>query len=158
MYKRKIDRALKRWRINICWMAGRRIGEGNECMSASNYCSITPETINLKSWFWHAEKTNCSYQKEGARKSVLCSKDVLYQVTSTSSLGKTTHIFRNLLYPTNFPSWDAEDRSGVLPPPCPQAHLVIEAFFEDGRTNKLNYFCYATTNGEKAPSSRWTII
>lgn len=38
--------------------------------------------------------------------------------------------------------------------PCAQAHLVIKAFFEDGPTNKLNYFCYATTNGEKAQSSR----
>lgn len=104
------------------------------------------------------KKTNCSYQKEGARKSVLCSKDVLYQATRISSLGKTTHIFQNLLYPSNFPSWDTEDRSVVLPPPCPQAHLVIKAFFEDGPTNKLNYFCYATTNGEKAQSSRWTII
>ena len=36
----------------------------------------------------------------------------------------------------------------------PQAHFEIKASFEDGPTNKLNYFCYVTTNGEKAQSSR----
>lgn len=39
-------------------------------------------------------------------------------------------------------------------PLCPQAHFEIKPFFEDRPTNKLNYFCYATTNGEKAQSSR----
>lgn len=40
---------------------------------------------------------------------------------------------------------------------CPHTRFEIKVVCEDEPANKLNYFCYATTDGEKAQSSRWTI-
>lgn len=97
-------------------------------------------------------------ERSCSRVSVLCSKDVLYQGTSTSSSCKTTCISKPVTSQQFYLPRLRKDLWYPRLPLCPQAHSEIKAPFEDGPTNKLNYFCYAIPNGEKAQNSRWTII
>ena len=157
----------RRQRINICWLADRWIDRVNEAWQ--HCCSVTSETVNLKSWLWHPyththtlhththTHTPEAIHKQLPEKLHLCCKVVLYQGTQPLFMMQNHMHFQTCSILAIFLSETRRVSSGFSPP-CPQAHFEIYAAFEDGPTNKLSYFCYATTNGEKEQSSRWTII
>jgi hypothetical protein len=109
--------------------------------------------------FWHTRKitTASMQQKICSLKQTPARKHQLGQVRSSFLLYKTT-CFKTCYILAIFPPKTLNIISPWFSPTISSSTFWNKSFLEDGPTNKLNYFCYATTNGEKARSPRWTII
>ena len=116
----------RRQRINICWLADRWIDRVNEAWQ--HCCSVTSETVNLKSWLWHpyththtlhthphTHTHPWSYPQAVARKTSSLLQGCAVSGYTAPVYDAKPYAFPNLLHPSNFSFWDTEGQLRVFP-------------------------------------------
>ena len=132
----------------------------NEWVNGRSPCSITSRTVSLNviamTLKTKQTKKTKTTKKKLPRNLFFAARMCSIRVQTCLHPAKP-QAFQNLFCASTYTSRDPEERLMVLAT-MSSSTLWNKRFFWRRPNDKLNYFCYATANGERAHSSRWTII